>query len=79
MTESHWNETLKKLTGSLFLKDLISAFVLTLLIFLKKNCRPYFHDIFRESGQNQANARSSVLKLKHPLRNTCSGKKICYI
>ena len=27
------------------------------------------------TGQNQANARSSVLKLKHPLRNTCSGKK----
>ena len=27
------------------------------------------------TGQNQANARSSVLKLKHPLRNTYSGKK----
>ena len=27
------------------------------------------------SGKNQANTRSSVLKLKHPLRNTCSGQK----
>ena len=35
----------------------------------------YFHDIYRQSGQNQANTRSSVLKLKHPLRNTCSGQK----
>ena len=26
------------------------------------------------SGKNQANTRSSVLKLKHPLRNTCSGQ-----
>ena len=29
----------------------------------------------KQSGQNQANMRSSVLKLKHPLRNTCSGQK----
>ena len=29
--------------------------------------------IDRQSGQNQANTRSSVLKVKHPLRNTCSG------
>ena len=37
----------------------------------------YFHDIYiyRQSGQNQANTRSSVLKLKHPLRNTCSSQK----
>ena len=28
-----------------------------------------------QSGQNQANTRSYVLKLKHPLRNTCSGRK----
>ena len=41
-----------------------------------KETRPlYFHDIFRQSGQNQANTRSSALKLKHPLRNTCSGQK----
>ena len=31
--------------------------------------------IDRQSGQNQANTRSSVLKVKHPLRNTCSGQK----
>ena len=40
----------------------------------------YFHDIYRQSGQNQANMRSSVLRLKHPLRNTCSGeKKLLYL
>ena len=38
--------------------------------------RLYVYDIYRQSGQNQANRRSSVLKLKHPLRNTCSGQKI---
>ena len=27
------------------------------------------------TGQNQANTRSSVLKLKHPVRNTYSGQK----
>ena len=31
--------------------------------------------IYRQSGQNQANTRSSDLKLKHPSRNTCSGQK----
>ena len=31
--------------------------------------------MYRHSGQNQANTRSSVLKLKHPLTNTCSAKK----
>ena len=45
-----------------------------LLNFLRKLVL-YFHDIYRQSGQNQANTRSSVLKLKHPLRNTCSGQK----
>ena len=43
--------------------------------FFKETCPLYFHDIYRQSGQNQANTRSSVLKLKHPLRNTCSGQK----
>ena len=28
---------------------------------------------------DQANTKSSVLKLKYPLRNTCSGQKICPI
>ena len=43
--------------------------------FLKKTCPLYFHDIYRQSGENQANTRSFVLKLKHPLTNTCSGQK----
>ena len=66
-----WN-TLKKLTGSPFLKDLISTFVLTLF---KETCPLYFHDIHRQSRQNEANTRSSVLKLKHALRDTFSGHK----
>ena len=67
---------LKKLTGSLCLKDLISTFVLTLLSFLRK----LVLDIYRQSSQNQANTRSSVLKLKHPLRNTYSHqKKLLYL
>ena len=38
--------------------------------FFKETCPLYFHDIYiyRQSSQNQANMRSSVLKLKHPLR-----------
>ena len=37
-------------------------------------------DIYRQSSQNQANTRSSVLKLKHPLRNTYSHqKKLLYL
>ena len=43
--------------------------------FFKETCPLYFHDIYRQSGQNQANMRSSVLKLKHLLKNTCSGQK----
>ena len=43
--------------------------------FLKETYPLYFHDIYRQSGQNQANTRSSILKLKHPLTNTCSGQK----
>ena len=75
-----WN-SLKKLTGSLFLKHLISTLisVLTPLNFFKETCPLYFH-MCRQSGQNQANMRSSVLKLKYPLRNTCSGqKKLSYL
>ena len=45
----------------------------------REACILYSHDICRQSGQNQANTRSSLLKLKHPLRNTCSGQKICPI
>ena len=48
--------------------------------FFKKICLLYFHGIHRQSGQNQANTRSSISKLKRPLRNTCSGqKKISYL
>ena len=43
--------------------------------FFKKTCPLYFHDIHRQSGQNQANTGSSILKLKHSLRNMCSGQK----
>ena len=61
---------MKKLTGSLFLKNLISTLisVLTPLNLLKETCPLYFHNMCKQSGQNQANMRSSVLKLKHPLR-----------
>ena len=48
--------------------------------FFKKTGPLYFHDIYRQCGQNQADMRSSVLKLKYPLRNTCSGqKKLSYL
>ena len=40
--------------------------------FFKEACPLYFHDIHKHSGQKQVNTRSSVLKLKYPLRNTCS-------
>ena len=62
---------MKKLTGFPSLKDLIS----TIFRYNSGNFPLYFHDVYRQSGQNQANTRSSVLKLKHPLRNTCSGQK----
>ena len=39
--------------------------------FFKETCALYFHDIYRQSK----NMRSSVLKLKHPLQNMCSGQK----
>ena len=44
--------------------------------FFKETCLLYFYDIYRQSGHNQANTRSCVLKLKHPLRSTCSGQKV---
>ena len=43
--------------------------------FLKETSPPYLHDVYRQSCQNQANTRSSLLKLKLHLRNTCSGQK----
>ena len=42
--------------------------------FLNKNCPLYLYDLYKPSGQDQTNARSSVLKLKHPSRSTCSGQ-----
>ena len=42
--------------------------------FFNQTCALYFHDKY-DNQVNQANTRSSVLKLKHPLRNTCSGQK----
>ena len=69
----------KKITGSPSLKDLISTFVLRFLFFFRKLVL-YIFMIYRQSGQNWANTRSSVLKLKHPLRNTCSvQKKLLYL
>ena len=61
------------------LKDLISTFALTLFkgIF-KGNLSLYFHDIYGQPGQNQAKVRSSALKLKHPLRDMCSGDIFAY-
>ena len=47
--------------------------------FFYETCPLYFHDIYKQSVQNQANTRSSVLKLKHPLRSTWSGQKVCPI
>ena len=58
------------------MKFLMSIFPYNgLFTFLKETFTLYIHDIYRKSGQNQANTKSSVLKLKHSLRNTCSGHK----
>ena len=68
---------MKDLIRSQFLKDLISKRS-NAIKFFKETCLLYFHDMYRskwQSGQNQGNTRSSVLKLKHPLRSTCSGQK----
>ena len=43
--------------------------------FLKETSPPYLHDVYTQSGQNQANTRSYLLKLKLYLRKTCSGLK----
>ena len=39
-------------------------------------CPLYLYDLCKSSGQDQINTRSSVLKLKHPSRSTCSGQNI---
>ena len=43
--------------------------------FCRETSPPCFYDIYSQSGQSQANTRSSILKLKDPLRSTCSGQK----
>ena len=60
-------------------------------IFFKETCPLYFHhiyfyiyfyffiSIYRQSGRNQANTRSSVLDLNHPLRNTCFSQNKCVV
>ena len=65
---------MNKQTGSLFPKGLINAFVLILLNFFSDNCPLYLYNLYKPSGQNQINTRSSVLKLKHPWRSTRSGQ-----
>ena len=65
-TVSSLEVTLEWKTLSGFLKDLISTFALMLLNFLRKLVL-YFHDIYRQSGQNQANTRSSVKKILYLL------------
>ena len=45
--------------------------------FFKETYPLYLRDKYWQSGHNQANSRSSVLQLKHPLRNTCSSQKNC--
>ena len=42
--------------------------------FFNENCPPYLYDLYKPSGQDQINTRSSVLKLKHPSWSTCSGQ-----
>ena len=42
--------------------------------FFNENCPLYLHDLYKPSGQDQINTRSSVLKLKHPSRSSCSGQ-----
>ena len=42
--------------------------------FFKENCPLYLYDLYKPSGPDQINTRSSVLKLKHPSRSMCSGQ-----
>ena len=47
--------------------------------FLKETSLLYFHDIYRQSSQNQANTRSSVLKLKQKISYLLDFDYIVYI
>ena len=42
--------------------------------FFKQTCPLYLHDIYTQSGQDQAYTGYITSKLKHPLRNTLSGQ-----
>ena len=42
--------------------------------FFHENCPLYLYELYKPSEQDQTNTRSSILKLKHPSRNTCSGQ-----
>ena len=42
--------------------------------FFNENFPLYLYDLYKPSGQDQINTRSSVLKLKHPSRSMCSGQ-----
>ena len=39
----------------------------------------YIYDLYKSSGQDQINTRSSVLKLKHPSRSACPGQNTSYL
>ena len=39
--------------------------------FFSQNCPLYLYDLYKLSGQDQINTRSSVLELKHLSRSTC--------
>ena len=42
--------------------------------FFNENCPLYLYDLYKPSGLDQRNTRSSVLKLKQPSRSPCSGQ-----
>ena len=56
------------------MKDFIERLCSYAFKSFKETCPLYLHDIYRQSCKNQANTRSFVLKVKHLLRNTCSGQ-----
>ena len=46
--------------------------------FFNENCPLYLYDLYKTSGQDQINTRSSVLKLKDPSRSTWSGRNTLF-
>ena len=47
--------------------------------FFNENCPLYLYDLYETSRQDQINTSSSVLKLKHSSRSTCSGQNTSYL